>query len=379
MENGQVDNQEANQKIVDLVNGIVSGATEPTTEENTAVAEVNEEPLQENADENQNGSEQAVEQKEKSDEAKTNDASEDALIILPDSELDNIPNDAKQGNLPDLSDIFGTEVKSKEDIKNYIDNLKKEKETVFANDTVKALNDYLKSGGGNEKEFLDAKIAQTETEKVIKYINEANPIEIYKQDLMLPLEEGGLGLTPEEVEEYINSKSELDLKIEGNKAKLKHLGFQQEILKNQKQQEVAMIKNVEAKNEAFKTTLQTYVKELKEVDGIQVSDSDKKNLSRILDNPTAYIRTAFPLDANGLPTKDWAVNAMRLYNNKRLVTEIKNKVSKAVSEGAKAVFNEIHNVENPKAVGKQQQPNTEVNEAEMLLKEIRERNKVKHY
>jgi len=293
MENGQVDNQEANQKIVDLVNGIVSGATEPTTEEITAVAEVNEEPLQENADENQNGSEQAVEQKEKSDEAKTNDASEDALIILPDSELDNIPNDAKQGNLPDLSDIFGTEVKSKEDIKNYIDNLKKEKETVFANDTVKALNDYLKSGGGNEKEFLDAKIAQTETEKVIKYINEANPIEIYKQDLMLPLEEGGLGLTPEEVEEYIYSKSELDLKIEGNKAKLKHLGFQQEILKNQKQQEVAMIKNVEAKNEAFKTTLQTYVKELKEVDGIQVSDSDKKNLSRILDNPTAYIELHF--------------------------------------------------------------------------------------
>ena len=371
MENGQEQQpqQETNKTVLDLINNITNST--PVTENNDNIVE-------ENTVENDEVVEVPVQETTPAVEN-----IEEPLIVLPESEVEQTQTTT---SIPDLSDIFGSELKTKDEIKQYVESLKtkaesaeKENETIFANDTVKALNEYLKKGGGDEREFLDAKSAQKKTESLIDYINKSNPIEIYKQDLMLPLEEGGLGLTADEVEEHIFTKTELELKIEGNKAKIKHLGFQQEILNNQKQQEVDMVRNVEAKSQMFKEKIQSYVNELKDVDGIQVSDTDKKALSKILANPTAYLKTAFPLDANGLPTKDWAVNAMRLHNNKRIISELKNKVSNAKTSGAKEVFNALHNIPNNEASSVKNQQVAENNDGELVLKAIKQGSKSNHY
>lgn len=262
---------------------------------------------------------------------------EDEIVFIDDAPIQDTPT-------LDYSEIFGDEVKTKEDAKKYIETIKQASEDVFANDTVKALNNYIKNGGGNEKDFLDTKNQQQIIQKNIESLKTFDPIEAVKYDLKATHD-----LSDEEIEDFMAGKSQVELKIEGNKIKNTWIGELNETLQHSLQQEVEMVKSVEAKNNQFKQLIQSYVGELKAVDSIQVSDADKKTLSANLANPNDFLRKHFPLDKNGLPTKEWVENAQRLLGSPRLASTLKTKISHAETSGKKEVFNNLSNIPNKEA------------------------------
>ncbi len=285
---------------------------------------------------------QEVEQPEKevveqATETMVEEKKDDELIFLDDQPTVETPT-------LDFSEIFGDEVKTKEEAKNYIEKIKQASEEVFANDTVKALNNYLKNGGSDEKNFLDTKHAQTTIKNNIEQLKTYDPIEAVKYDL-----KATHGLQDDEIEEYISTKSPIDLKIEGNKLKNNWIGELNETLQQSIQQEVDMIKSVELKTQQFNQKVQSYIGDLKAVDNIQVNESDKKMLATTLADPNNFLRKHFPLDKNGLPTKEWVENAQRLLSRPRLASELKTKVNQAKTDGGKEVFNNLSNIPNKQA------------------------------
>ena len=145
-------------------------------------------------------------------------AEEEELVILPDVAEET---EIAEPSLNGLTEVFGNEFKSKEEAKLYLETLKSENEklkqeteTVFANDTVKALNDYMKSGGVEEKEFLDTKYNQSKIATAIEQVKELDPLLIVKEDLKV-----NQGLTEDEIELYMSTENEVKLKIEGNRLK----------------------------------------------------------------------------------------------------------------------------------------------------------------
>lgn len=189
---------------------------------------------------------QEVEQPEKevveqATETMVEEKKDDELIFLDDQPTVETPT-------LDFSEIFGDEVKTKEEAKNYIEKIKQASEEVFANDTVKALNNYLKNGGSDEKNFLDTKHAQTTIKNNIEQLKTYDPIEAVKYDL-----KATHGLQDDEIEEYISTKSPIDLKIEGNKLKNNWIGELNETLQQSIQQEVDMIKKRGVENSTIQS------------------------------------------------------------------------------------------------------------------------------
>ena len=242
------------------------------------------------------------------------------------------------------------------------------------NDTVKALNDYLKNGGSDEKNFLDTKHAQTTIKNNIEQLKAYDPIEAVKYDL-----KATHGLEDEEIEEYISTKNAIDLKIEGNKIKNNWIGELNESLQQSIQQEVEMVKSVELRTQQFNQKVQSYIGELKAVDSIQVNESDKKMLATNLSNPNDFLRKHFPLDKNGLPTKEWVENAQRLLSRPRLASELKTKVNQAETNGGKKVFNNLHNIPTHEAALSSASSNNEKSVAKLILDGIKKAKEQEHY
>jgi len=301
---------------------------------------------------------------------------EPELVILPDEETDVI-----EQTLNGLAEVFGNEFKTKEEAKQYVESLKSENEKlkkqgeeIFANDNVKALNEYMKNGGANEKEFLDTKFHQQQIQSSIEQVKSLDPMEVIKHDLKV-----NQGLTEEEVEMYIATKNEIELKIDGNKLKKEYINTLENTLLQSKQQEADMIKNVEVKQQQFKERIASYVGELKEVGGVQVNDKDRQRLSANLSNPAEFIRKHFPLDEKGLPTKDWAITAAKLETHNRLVSTLKNKVQSATTEAKKEVFNQLHNIPKQEATVQKAVPNTEMSEGERIAQLLQKQQSQNHY
>lgn len=343
----------------------------PTVEQTEAVTEQTEVPVEENKEE------QTTEQVADKVEAEQIEQPEEELVILPEEQQAEV---AEQG-LNGVTEIFGSEFKTKEEAKAYFENLKKENETlktqsetVFANDTVKSLNDYMKNGGINEKEFLDTKFAQKQIEAGIEQLKSLDPLEAVKHDLKTTH-----GLNADEIELYMSTKNDIELKIEGNKLKNEYINQLNNTLQQSKQQEADMIKSVTERQIQFKERVQTFVNELKDVDGVQVNDKDKQALSKILSNPTDYIKRQFPLDEKGLPTKEWVVNAARLQNSARLVSALKTKVSNANADGKKEVFNQLHNIPKQEATAKVVAGVSEETEGSKINKLLQQQQNQRHY
>lgn len=301
---------------------------------------------------------------------------EEELVILPEEQIETV----EQG-LNGVTEIFGSEFKTKEEAKSYFENLKKENETlktqsetVFANDTVKSLNDYMKNGGINEKEFLDTKFAQKQITAGIEQLKSLDPLDAVKHDL-----KATHGLNDDEIEVYLSTKNDIELKIEGNKLKNEYINQLNNTLQQSKQQEADMIKGVEVRQQQFKERVQTFVNELKDVDGVQVNDKDKQTLSKILSNPTDYIKRQFPLDEKGLPTKEWVVNAARLQNSARITAALKTRVNNANTEGKKEVFNQLHNIPKPEATAKVVTGASEETEGSKINKLLQQQQSQRHY
>lgn len=301
---------------------------------------------------------------------------EPELVILPDEETEVI-----EQTLNGITEIFGNEFKTKEEAKQYVETLKSENETlkkqgeeIFANDTVKALNDYMKNGGANEKEFLDTKFHQQQIQSSIEQVKNLDPLEVVKHDYKV-----NHGLTDEEVESLVSLKTEVELKVEGNKLKKEYINTLENTLVQSKQQEADMIKNVEVKQQQFKERIASYVGELKEVGGVQVNDKDRQRLSSNLSNPAEFIRKHFPLDEKGLPTKEWAVTAAKLETHNRLVSTLKNKVQSAATEAKKEVFNQLHNIPKQEATVQKTVTNTEMSEGEKIVQLLQKQQSQNHY
>lgn len=292
---------------------------------------------------------------------------EDEIVFIDDVPISETPT-------LDYSEIFGDEIKTKEDAKKYIETIKQASEDVFANDTVKALNNYIKNGGGNEKDFLDIKNQQQTIQKNIESLKTFDPIEAVKYDLKATHD-----LSDDEIEDFIASKFQVELKIEGNKIKNTWIGELNEMLQQSIQQEVEMVKNVEAKNNQFKQLIQSYVGELKAVDSIQVSDADKKTLSVNLANPNDFLRKHFPLDKNGLPTKEWVENAQRLLGSSRLASTLKTKISHAETSGKKEVFNNLSNIPNKEAPMSSASNSSELSVGASVLNALRNKKEETQY
>lgn len=303
---------------------------------------------------------------------------EEELVILPDVVEETVTTET---SLKDLTEVFGSEFKSKEEAKQYIetlksenDNLKQQSETVFATDTVKALNDYMKNGGAEEKEFLDTKYNQSKIATAIEQVKALDPLAIVKEDLKI-----NQGLTEDEIEIYMTTENEVKLKIDGNRLKKDYLNQLESSLDQSKQQEADMIQSAQTKQLKFTEKIQSYVGEIKEVGGVQVSDIDKKVLLKNLSSAGDFIRKHFPLDKDGLPTKEWVVNAAKLETHTRLVTAVKNKVNNAKAEGIKEGFNQLHNIPASEAVAQKVAGETVVSEAETILKNLQKNQTAKHY
>lgn len=302
---------------------------------------------------------------------------EEQLIILPDATEETVA----EPTLNELTEVFGSDFKSKEEAKQYLETLKSENEklkqegeTVFANDTVKALNDYMKSGGVEEKEFLDTKYNQSKIATAIEQVKELDPLLIVKEDLKV-----NQGLSEDEIELYMSTENEVKLKIEGNRLKKDYLNQLESSLNQSKQQEADMIKSAQEKQFKFTEKIQSYVGDLKDVGGVQVSDTDKKVLLKNLSSAGDFIRKHFPLDKDGLPTKEWAINAAKLETHARLVTEVKNKVKSAKAEGVKEAFNQLHNIPASEATAKKVVGETVVSEADKILQNLQKNQTARHY
>ena len=301
---------------------------------------------------------------------------EEELIILPDEQTT-----TPESTISELAEVFGSEFKTKEEAKSYVETLKseneklkKQSEEIFANENVKALNDYMKNGGANEKEFLDTKFHQQQIQSSIEQVKSIDPLDVVKHDYKV-----NHGLTDEEIESLISLKTDVELKVEGNKLKKEYISTLENTLLQSKQQEAEMIRNVEVKQQQFKERIASYVNELKDVGGVQVGDKDKQRLSANLSNPTDYIRKHFPLDANGLPTKEWAVTAAKLETHDRLVSTLKNKVMSAATEAKKEAFNQLHNIPKQEATVQKVATNTEMSEGEKIAKLLAEKQNQNHY
>lgn len=308
----------------------------------------------------------------------TEQAEEEELVILPDVAEET---EIAEPSLNGLTEVFGNEFKSKEEAKQYLETLKSENEklkqeteTVFANDTVKALNDYMKNGGVEEKEFLDTKYNQSKIATAIEQVKALDPLLIVKEDLKV-----NQGLTEDEIELYMSTENEVKLKIEGNRLKKDYLNQLESSLNQSKQQEADMIQSAQTKQLRFTEKIQSYVGELKDVGGVQVNDTDKKTLLKNLSSAGDFIRKHFPLDKDGLPTKEWAINAAKLETHARLVTEVKNKVKSAKAEGVKEAFNQLHNIPATEATAKRATGETVVSEADKILQNLQKNQTARHY
>ena len=303
---------------------------------------------------------------------------EDDLIILPETEE---PAEVSESTVSELSEVFGSDFKSKEEAKQYFEslkaeneNLKKQSESVFANENVKALNEYMKNGGAEEKEFLDTKYNQSKITQAIEQVKKIDPLAIVREDLKV-----NHGLSEEEIETYMATESEVKLKIEGNKLKNEYLNQLDSSLKESQKQEADMIKSAQEKQIKFTERIKSYVSDIKEVNGVQVSDTDKKILLKDLASPGDFIRKYFPLDKDGLPTKDWVTNASKFLTHTKLVNHVKNKVSSAKAEGVKQAFSELHNIPKQEASAQKAVSEKVESEAEVILKNLQKKESAKHY
>ena len=317
-------------------------------------------------------------------EAVTEQAQEEPeLIVLPPAEEEEQQEQVQQTTSEgvDLTEIFGDTFKSKDEAKQFVETLKSENEklkqqteNVFANDTVKALNEYMKNGGAEEKEFLDTKYNQSKISTTIEQVQNLDPLAIVREDLKV-----NHGLTEDEIELYMTTENEVKLKIEGNKLKNNYLEKLNISLEQSKQQEADMVRNAQVRQQKFAEKIQSYVGDLKEVSGVQVDNTDKKTLLKNLSNPADFIRKYFPLDKDGMPTKDWVVNAAKLETHSRLVSVVSNKVKSAKAEGAKDVFNQLHNVPPAEATARVVQGQQEESAADAILKALHKNQTARHY
>lgn len=239
------------------------------------------------------------------------------------------------------------EAKSIDDVKTYLKQVEEERlkykveaEDKWANDKVKQLNDYVKSGGDIDN-YLSRKENIRQYDSQIEAVKSLDPIDAVKLSLKAQ------GLQDDLIEAYVDNTPEVNLKIEGTKI------INQEVQslisgKTQlEQQEATELQELTAKRERFKNEVNTQVDKLTQVLGVKVSEKDKQVLKETVQDPQQILRKYFPVDEKGnLKAETFAENVALLELGRKYASHLKKM---AMGQGERKVFDKLQNIPENKA------------------------------
>ena len=291
------------------------------------------------------------ENKEEKTEDTKEEVKEDFLELADEEEKLETPDKNIETLNESLKEIGIEPIKSVSELKEYISSLKNENEIskqkaseIYANDEIRALNDYVKQGG-DLKAYTDDLQNISKYEQTVKYLDTITPADAYKQSIVLQYGVTDFAQLPEEkqqqIADYLEFKNPIEIEIEGRKLiNSEKTAYQQEIdkLKNgiEKSKEI-----LQKKNEAYASNVSKSIQSLAGVDGIKVSETEKQELATILKDPKKALSQIMPLDENGLPNVDALVKI--IYRAKYGERNAKYLRDKAKSSGKKEVFEKITN------------------------------------
>ena len=241
-------------------------------------------------------------------------------------------------------DVIGKDVKGVEDIKAYVDSVKQERdifkaqaETKFANEKVKAINDYVSSGGDIDK-YVGAEQEIADLEGYLESVKTFSPQEAYKAYLI-----NRLG-NAEEAEDALASMTDTDIKLRGLEVLDGEAKNTKSTIEAKRKSIESLVNEQKQKTERSKDMVAEAIKKVEVINGVKLPKSELNNLMKF--NSTAdIIRELFPLDNEGLPIAEaWARTYAQVKLGERAAKVLKQKVS---TDTRKQEFKELHNVQQP--------------------------------
>lgn len=277
-------------------------------------------------------------------------ATEDEEFIVDDDE----PTAPVQADSPfaNAKEVLGFDVTSLDDIKTVLSQKEqefatkleslKEANTLVQSDELKDLVSHVQKGG-KVADFKDvaAEISNLETQR--QQIAKIDPKTAFVAHLKEDLE-----LTDEQIEDYLATKPEVEISIEGKKL-IRQWDAQ---VANQIAEKHQHIEKVKAKTEQTYNNLVNGIKNTiestKSLLGVSVVPSDKQMLSKLAEQPLKTLRQFFPIDENGnYDSETWAKNIALLALANKKAEVLKRKAS---SDGARQVVEGRVNIQRPKSV-----------------------------
>jgi hypothetical protein len=280
-------------------------------------------------------------------EAKPSDDEEE--IIVDEDEPVSVASTTAESPFSKAKDILGFEVSSLDDIKTVLS--KKDEEyqaqlsklkdaaTLVQSDELKGLAEHVQKGG----KISDYKDAVTEIDNLKL---QAEQLRNITPDVALKayLKED-VGLNDEQIEDYMATKSDVEITIEGKKL----LKQWETHINGEISSKVSNIENIkktqtERYNNLVKGISDT-IESSKSVLGVSVTPSEKAMLKQIAAHPLKAIQEFFPVDEHGNYQADiWAKNLMTLKLAHKKADVLKRK---AASDGARQVVEGRANLPKP--------------------------------
>lgn len=239
------------------------------------------------------------------------------------------------------------EAKSPDDVKSYIKQIDEERlkykveaEDKWANDRVKQLNDYVKSGGDIDN-YLSRKETIRQYDSQIEAVKTIDPIDAVKVSLKAQ------GLGEDLIEAYIDNTPEVNLKIEGTKIINQEVQNLLQTKAQLEQQEAVELQELTAKRERFQNEINTQADKLTQVLGVKVNEKDRQALKETLRDAHQVLRKYFPVDEKGNFKADtFLENVAMLELGRKYASQLKKM---AQGNGERKVFDKLQNIPNQQA------------------------------
>lgn len=236
---------------------------------------------------------------------------------------------------------MGIEAKDWDDVKSHIETLKQEAQqykaqadTRFANDKVKAINDFV-ANGGDVDAFVSSEKEISELEGYKENLKTVSPADAYRVYL-----KNQLG-NDEEVEDFMNSLTDVEIKLRGIDVIKNEERVTDQIIGSKRQAVEQMAEQQKQKTERSRDMIAEAVKKVEVINGVKLPQKEVAVLSKF-NSPADIIREVFPLDKDGLPIADvWARNLAQVKLGKRASEVLRQKVGNSTK---KEVFDKLQNV-----------------------------------
>lgn len=255
-------------------------------------------------------------------------------------------------------DVLGFEVKSLDDIKTVLSqkeqefNTKleslKEANTLVQSDELRDLVSHVQKGG-KVADFKDAEAEISNLEVQKQNLAKVDPKAAYRAYL-----KEDLGLNEDEVEEYLATKADIEISLEGKKL-LKEWEMQVSNQINEKRSHIETVKAKQTeKYNSLVTGIRNTIESTKAVLGVSVTPSDKQMLSKLAEQPLKTLSQFFPVDEQGNYVAEvWTKNLALLALANKKADVLKRKAS---SDGARQVIEGRTNIQRPKSPTQSNKP-----------------------